>query len=57
MGRLGVTYNALPSDNSKGHFEEWARTEYPEVWAQLESKGRKETLAGTKFNIVRNLQA
>lgn len=55
--RLGVTYNALPGEGSKAQFEEWARAEYPEIWAQLESKGRKETLMGTKFNIVRNMEA
>ncbi|KAK4131318.1 hypothetical protein BT67DRAFT_464353 [Trichocladium antarcticum] len=54
---LGVVYNALPGDHKKDCFEEWARAEYPEIWAQLESKGRKETLAGSQFNIVRNLQA
>ncbi|KAL2020946.1 hypothetical protein VTK56DRAFT_7833 [Thermocarpiscus australiensis] len=54
---LGVTYNALPGESRKDQFEEWARAEYPEIWAQLESKGRKETVMGTKFNIVRHMQA
>lgn len=55
--RLGVTYNALPGETKKQQFEEWASAEYPEIWAQLESKGRKETIRGTKFNIVRNMRA
>lgn len=55
--RLGVTYNALPGEGKKEQFEAWARTEYPEIWAQLETKGRKETLRGTKFNIVRDMKA
>jgi hypothetical protein len=52
-----VAYNALPSAGRKEQFEAWARAEYPDVWAQLEKKGRKETLNGTKFNIDRDLKA
>lgn len=55
--RLGIVYNALPGSSRKDAFEEWAKAEYPELWRQLERKGRRETLAGTKFNIVRNLEA
>ncbi|KAL2159723.1 hypothetical protein VTH06DRAFT_2292 [Thermothelomyces fergusii] len=54
---LGVAYNALPGDSRKEQFEAWARAEYPDIWAQLEKKGRKETLRGTKFNIVRDMRA
>jgi hypothetical protein len=52
-----VTYNALPGTTRKKQFEEWARSEYPEIWAQLENKGRRETIMGTKFNIVRTMEA
>ena len=55
--RFGVTYNALPSEDSKAIFEEFARAEYPEIWAQLERKGRRETIEGIKFNIVREMHA
>ncbi|KAL2133744.1 hypothetical protein VTI74DRAFT_1824 [Chaetomium olivicolor] len=54
---LGVAYNALPGDGRKHRFEAWARAEYPELWAQLEKKGRTETINGTKFNIVREMKA
>ncbi|KXX79313.1 Complex I intermediate-associated protein 84, mitochondrial [Madurella mycetomatis] len=57
MMTLGVTYNALPGTQRKRYFEDWAKAEYPEIWAQLENKGRKETIAGTKFNIVRTMKA
>jgi hypothetical protein len=55
--RLGVTYNALPGSDRKEQFGAWAAAEYPEIWAQLEKKGRTETLRGTKFNIVRDMKA
>lgn len=54
---LGVAYNALPGAEHKEQFEAWARTEHPDIWAQLEKKGRKETIMGTKFNIVRDMKA
>ncbi|KAK3301267.1 uncharacterized protein B0H64DRAFT_34493 [Chaetomium fimeti] len=57
MMTLGVTYNALPGSDRKEQFEAWATAEYPEIWAQLEKKGRTETLRGTKFNIVRDMKA
>ncbi|KAK0638711.1 hypothetical protein B0T16DRAFT_229744 [Cercophora newfieldiana] len=53
---LGVTYNALPAP-AKPMFEDWGREEYPEVWARLESKGRKKTMMGDEFKIVRNMEA
>lgn len=55
--RLGVTYNALPGIEKKDQFEAWARSEYPDIWAQLEKKGRTETIMGRKFNIVREMKA
>ncbi|KAK4248814.1 hypothetical protein C7999DRAFT_13263 [Corynascus novoguineensis] len=54
---LGVAYNALPGESRKEQFEAWARAEYPDIWAQLEKKGRRETLRGTRFNIVRDMKA
>ncbi|AEO62410.1 uncharacterized protein THITE_2106536 [Thermothielavioides terrestris NRRL 8126] len=57
MMTLGVTYNALPGRERKEQFEAWAKAEYPDIWSQLEKKGRQETLRGTKFNIVRELKA
>ncbi|KAK3945955.1 complex I intermediate-associated protein 84, mitochondrial [Diplogelasinospora grovesii] len=54
---LGVTYNALPGTSRKEYFEEWAKEEYPEIWARLESKGKKETMQGDMFNISRVLEA
>jgi hypothetical protein len=56
MGRLGVTFNALPPP-AKEPFEEWAKEEYPEIWARLKSKGRKMTMEGEMFNIVRTFEA
>jgi len=55
--RLGVTYNALPGIAAKEDFEKWARDEYPEIWARLESKGRRKTMFGELFNIARNMEA
>ncbi|KAH6630984.1 hypothetical protein B0J18DRAFT_422772 [Chaetomium sp. MPI-SDFR-AT-0129] len=57
MMTLGVPYNALPWANVKDQFETWARAEYPDIWAQLEKKGRKQTIQGTKFNIRRDMRA
>jgi uncharacterized protein YdaT len=42
---------------AKKKFEEWAREEYPEIWARLESKGRKKTMEGDAFNIAREMKA
>ncbi len=57
MYSLGVVYNALPEPELQLRFEEWAKAEYPEVWAQLEKQGRKETIRGTKFSITREMKA
>ncbi|KAK3325805.1 hypothetical protein B0H66DRAFT_139008 [Apodospora peruviana] len=54
---LGVAYNALPVEELKAELEQWVKAEYPELWTQLEAKGRKFTIYGTRFNIVRNLRA
>lgn len=56
--RLGLTYNALPDPVSKDEFAAWAKEEYPEEWARLESKGQKETeFQGPVFNITRLFEA
>lgn len=57
MSSLGVTFNAFQGPKSQHLFEEWAKEEYPELWAKLESKGRRKTLNGPKFDIVRNMEA
>ncbi|KAK3360127.1 hypothetical protein B0T25DRAFT_448735 [Lasiosphaeria hispida] len=55
---LGVTYNALPGERRKKMFEDWAKQEYPEIWARLETtKGRTKTMTGSKFNITREMMA
>lgn len=54
---LGVTYNALMPLGAKKQFEEWAREEYPETWARLESKGRRKTMEGDVFNIAQEMKA
>lgn len=54
---LGITYNALPSQTRKDMFEEWARDEYPDLWARLEAKGRRHKLGAMPFNIDRNMMA
>ncbi|KAL0465531.1 complex I intermediate-associated protein CIA84 [Neurospora intermedia] len=58
MMTLGLTYNALPDPVSKDEFAAWAKEEYPEEWARLESKGQKETeFQGPVFNITRLFEA
>lgn len=55
---LGIAYNALPGQNQKDEFEDWAKEEYPEIWARLVTKGRKKTVEGMdKFNLVRDIKA
>lgn len=42
----------------KEEYEQWAKREYPDMWARLAKKGRKTSLEGlTRLNIVRNLEA
>ncbi|KAK4191542.1 complex I intermediate-associated protein 84, mitochondrial [Podospora australis] len=54
---LGVTYNALPMPRLKDEFEEWGREEYPELWTELEAKGKTETIDGTKYKVERRFEA
>ncbi|KAL1847406.1 hypothetical protein VTK73DRAFT_10350 [Phialemonium thermophilum] len=55
---LAVVYNALPGQNLKECFEEWAKEEYPEIWKRLVSKGRKRTAEGLEmFKVSRELKA
>lgn len=51
-----MTYNALLGKR-KDDFEEWAKQEYPELWARLESKGRRMTMTGPVFELVRTTEA
>ena len=58
INRLGVTYNALADTYSKDEFAAWAKEEYPEEWARLESKGQKPSqFSGPVFNITRQFEA
>ncbi|KAK0745193.1 hypothetical protein B0T21DRAFT_282000 [Apiosordaria backusii] len=54
---LGVTFNAIPTMEGKNAFAEWAKLEHPEVWAELEKAGRRETIEGPKYNIERRFEA
>ncbi|KAM7208703.1 complex I intermediate-associated protein 84, mitochondrial [Naviculisporaceae sp. PSN 640] len=55
---LGIAFNGLPPvEETKTKFEQWAKEEYPELWARLGTKGRKETISGTKFRIERKFEA
>ncbi|KAK1754672.1 hypothetical protein QBC47DRAFT_384596 [Echria macrotheca] len=57
MMTIGIVYNALVIPGLNEKFEEWAKREYPELWARLLAKGRRLTLDGPKFNIVRTFEA
>lgn len=58
MMTLGVTYNALLGKHFKDEFATWAKEEYPEEWARLESKGTHDAgLEGPRFNITRPFEA
>ncbi|KAM7213050.1 complex I intermediate-associated protein 84, mitochondrial [Rhypophila decipiens] len=54
---FGIAFNALPAEELKTRFKQWATTEYPELWARLETKGCKQTLRGTMYNVERNFEA
>lgn len=41
--RLGVAYNALPGQELQSRFQSWAKMRYPEVWTELEKKGKRMT--------------
>ncbi|KAL8298681.1 hypothetical protein RB597_007342 [Gaeumannomyces tritici] len=35
---LRISYNALPSQDLQDNFEEWAKQEFPELWAKLDAE-------------------
>jgi len=48
----------LPGQNQKDDFEDWAKEEYPEIWARLLTKGRRKSVEGLdRFNIDREVKA
>ncbi|OOF90777.1 hypothetical protein ASPCADRAFT_211733 [Aspergillus carbonarius ITEM 5010] len=51
---IGLLYNAIPYQYWKDEVEKWAKTTYPEQWAQLEQIERTEFEEGPKFNIKDN---
>jgi hypothetical protein len=56
--RLGTFYNAAPGPSRKNEVEEWAKGNYPEIWAELEKQGLTTTAEGEElFNIKRDLRA
>ncbi|RKU46641.1 hypothetical protein DL546_007809 [Coniochaeta pulveracea] len=56
---LGIAYNALPGPDLKVEFEEWASSEYPEIWSRLLKTGRRTNRVDylTQFKIVREMKA
>ncbi|EEP76083.1 predicted protein [Uncinocarpus reesii 1704] len=53
---IGTLYNATPFQYWKEQVEEWAQTQYPDLWADLEQLGCEEDEEGLKkFNINRNI--
>lgn len=54
LPRIGLFYNAIPYQYWKDQVEEWAKSRYPELWAQLEQVNRTEHEEGPKFDDIRN---
>jgi hypothetical protein len=57
--RVGILYNALPGEENKAAVEAWAKQNYPDAWAELETKEKiidKED-GFELFNIVREWKA
>lgn len=55
---LGIIYNALPGRKLQADFQAWALGQYPDLWAELEKKGRRGTdKTGINFRISRELRA
>ncbi|RFU23638.1 hypothetical protein B7463_g12700, partial [Scytalidium lignicola] len=55
---LGTLYNAIPGQNRKDQIEEWGKTTYPALWAELEALGQKEMDEGHRlFKIVVDMVA
>ena len=58
MDSLGVIYNALPDRKLQADFQAWALGIYPDLWAELEKKGRRGTAeTGISFRTTRVLRA
>lgn len=58
LDSLGIIYNALPSRKLQADFQAWALGLYPDLWAELEKKGRQGTdETGINFRISRDLRA
>jgi hypothetical protein len=55
--RLGTLYNAIPYPYWKDQAEEWMRTVYPDLFAELEKTGRtpSDDESGQNFNIDRSI--
>jgi hypothetical protein len=48
----------LSGQHLQEDFETWAKDEYPDIWARLVKRGRKETIDGlSKFKLARELKA
>ncbi|KAK7403211.1 hypothetical protein QQX98_011028 [Neonectria punicea] len=56
---LGVAYNALPGPDLQSRFQSWAKMRYPDIWAELDKKGRRESRESTlcKFKLNRVFKA
>lgn len=58
LNSLGIIYNALPGRKLQADFQAWALGLYPDLWAELEKKGRQGTdETGINFKISRELRA
>lgn len=57
--RIGTIYNASMGVNNQERVSQWARQNYPGIWARLEERGAEEDEMGFKhFNgIDRSLRA
>ncbi|KAI9846689.1 MAG: hypothetical protein M1837_003744 [Sclerophora amabilis] len=54
---IGTLYNAIPVQERKDQVEQWAKENYPEVWKELEQRGRKRSALRTwAFKIDRDLK-
>ncbi|OJJ43303.1 hypothetical protein ASPZODRAFT_154752 [Penicilliopsis zonata CBS 506.65] len=49
---IGLFYNAIPYPYWKDQVEAWAKTNYPEQWAQLEPLNRTEHEEGLQFDSI-----
>ncbi|KAF7539748.1 hypothetical protein G7Z17_g12347 [Cylindrodendrum hubeiense] len=55
---LGVAYNGFPGQQLQSRFQSWAKMRYPEVWTELEKKGKRMTRDSLcKFKLNRVFKA